>query len=113
MNFNPAMAKAARITIAVVEEVVPLGTLKPDEIHLPGIYVHRLVQGSNYQKRIEKLTLSDDNGKLLTVNQTKKGKARAQDDEANARRERIVRRAAQEFKVRSSTFFINNRTACM
>lgn len=53
MNFNPTMAKAAKITIAEVEEIVPVGTLSPSEIHLPGIFVHRLVKGEKYEKRIE------------------------------------------------------------
>jgi 3-oxoacid CoA-transferase subunit A len=55
-NFNPEMATAARVTIAEVEELVPLGALAPDEIHTPGVYVKRIVQGSGYQKRIEKRT---------------------------------------------------------
>lgn len=57
-NFNPEMASAAKITIAEVEELVPLGSLSPDEIHTPGVYVKRIVQGTNYQKRIEKRTFS-------------------------------------------------------
>ncbi len=56
-NFNPPCAVAAKITIAEVEEIVEDGVLKPDEIHLPGIYVARLFQGSNYEKRIEKKTI--------------------------------------------------------
>ncbi|PRP72985.1 hypothetical protein PROFUN_14648, partial [Planoprotostelium fungivorum] len=52
-NFNPPMATAARVTIAEVEEIVEEGQLHPDEIHLPGIYVHRLVKGDHYEKRIE------------------------------------------------------------
>mgnify|MGYP002621380038 FL=1 len=52
-NFNPDFAQAARITIAEVEEIVPAGTLDPDEIHLPGIYVDRLIKGEKYEKRIE------------------------------------------------------------
>jgi 3-oxoacid CoA-transferase subunit A len=55
-NFNPEMATAARVTIAEVEELVPLGALGPDDIHTPGVYVKRIVQGSGYQKRIEKRT---------------------------------------------------------
>ncbi len=57
-NFNPEMASAAKITIAEVEELVPLGSLSPDEIHTPGVYVKRIIQGTNYQKRIEKRTFS-------------------------------------------------------
>jgi 3-oxoacid CoA-transferase A subunit len=56
-NFNPMMAMAGRITIAEVEELVPAGALDPDEIHTPGIFVHRIFQGTNYEKRIEQRTV--------------------------------------------------------
>ncbi|MFN4314975.1 MAG: CoA transferase subunit A [Chitinophagaceae bacterium] len=56
-NFNPLMAMAGRITIAEVEELVPAGSLDPDLIHTPGIYVHRIFQGSDYEKRIEQRTV--------------------------------------------------------
>ncbi|MDP6934915.1 MAG: CoA-transferase, partial [Myxococcota bacterium] len=56
-NFNPLTAKAARITIAEVEELVPAGEIDPDSIHLPGIYVQRVVQGQDYQKWIEQRTV--------------------------------------------------------
>lgn len=52
-NFNPVMATAAPMCIAEVEEIVPAGSLDPDAIHLPGIYVKRLIDGSPYEKRIE------------------------------------------------------------
>ncbi len=55
-NFNPLMAMAGKITIAEVEELVPAGKLDPNQIHTPGIYVHRIFQGSNYEKRIEQKT---------------------------------------------------------
>ena len=55
-NFNPMMATAARITIAEVEEIVPVGSLDPDSIHTPGIFVQRILKGANYEKRIEKRT---------------------------------------------------------
>lgn len=55
-NFNPLMAMAGKITIAEVEELVPAGTLDPNLIHTPGIYVHRIFQGVNYEKRIEQRT---------------------------------------------------------
>jgi 3-oxoacid CoA-transferase subunit A len=55
-NFNPLMAMAGKITIAEVEELVPAGTLDPDMIHTPGIYVNRIFQGTNYEKRIEQVT---------------------------------------------------------
>jgi 3-oxoacid CoA-transferase subunit A len=56
-NFNPMMASAARTTIAEVEELVEAGTLDPDQIHTPGIFVQRIVQGVNYQKKIEQRTV--------------------------------------------------------
>ncbi len=56
-NFNPLMAMAAKITIAEVEELVPAGELDPDHIHTPGIYVHRVFQGTGYEKRIEQRTV--------------------------------------------------------
>src|SRR5882762_8359243 len=52
-NFNPVMAMAGRVTIAEVEELVEPGQLDPDHIHTPGIYVHRIFQGKDYEKRIE------------------------------------------------------------
>lgn len=56
-NFNPMMAMAGKITIAEVEELVPAGQLDPDQIHTPGIYVQRIFQGENYEKRIEQRTV--------------------------------------------------------
>lgn len=56
-NFNMPMAMAGKITIAEVEKLVPAGELDPDGIHVPGIYVHRIFQGSNYEKRIEQRTV--------------------------------------------------------
>jgi 3-oxoacid CoA-transferase A subunit len=58
-NFNGVMATAGRITIAEVEELVPFGTLDPNHIHTPGIFVQRIFQGTNYEKRIEFATTSD------------------------------------------------------
>jgi len=55
-NFNPLMAMAGKITIAEVEELVPAGTLDPNNIHTAGIYVHRIFQGKDYEKRIEQRT---------------------------------------------------------
>jgi 3-oxoacid CoA-transferase subunit A len=60
-NFNPMMAMAGKLTIAEVEELVPAGELDPDHIHTPGIFVHRIFQGSNYEKRIEQLTTRPKN----------------------------------------------------
>jgi len=56
-NFNPAMCGAAKITVAEVEELVPAGTLDPNEIHVPGIFIKRIFQGTNYEKRIEQRTV--------------------------------------------------------
>ena len=80
-NFGPMMATAARCTIAEVEQIVPAGSLDPDAIVTPGVYVQRLVQGARYEKRIEKRTLQGQEG-----------------GETDQRRERIVRRAAREMK---------------
>tara|TARA_B100001115_G_C15830936_1_gene414644 strand:+ start:1365 stop:2057 length:693 start_codon:yes stop_codon:yes gene_type:complete len=55
-NFNPAMAMAGKITVAEVEEMLPAGELHPNEVHLPGIFVQRIVLGQNYEKRIEQKT---------------------------------------------------------
>ena len=60
-NFNPMMAMAGKITIAEVEELVEAGELEPDQIHTPGIYVHRIFQGENYEKRIEQRTVRPKN----------------------------------------------------
>ncbi len=60
-NFNPMMAMAGRITVAEVEELVPAGTLDPNGIHVPGIFVHRIFQGAHYEKRIEQRTVRPKN----------------------------------------------------
>lgn len=57
-NFSTSMAKAGDVTIAEVEELVEPGTLDPDSIHVAGVYVHRIFQGNNYEKRIERKTTS-------------------------------------------------------
>lgn len=57
-NFSTSMAKAGDVTIAEVEQLVEPGALNPDEIHVAGVYVHRIFQGSNYEKRIERKTTS-------------------------------------------------------
>ncbi|OJJ19326.1 succinyl-CoA--3-ketoacid-CoA transferase [marine bacterium AO1-C] len=57
-NFNPMMAAAGKITIAEVEELVPAGELDPNTIHTPGVFVQRIFQGVNYEKRIEQRTVS-------------------------------------------------------
>ncbi|CAB3371614.1 Hypothetical predicted protein [Cloeon dipterum] len=87
-NFNPAVCKAGKITIAEAEEIVEIGELDPNQIHVPGVYVQRVVKGENYEKRIERLTLKKAAG----------SKSSAKSNPATAHRERIVRRAALEFK---------------
>jgi len=57
MNFNPLCAMAAKTTIAEVEELVDVGQLDPDQIHLPGVYVHRIFKGEKFEKRIERRTV--------------------------------------------------------
>ena len=56
-NFNPLMAMAGKITVAEVEELVPAGELDPNQIHTPGIFVQRILQGKKYEKRIEQRTV--------------------------------------------------------
>lgn len=85
-NFNPDAARAGKICIAEVEELLRPGELHPDEIHLPGIYVHRILRGPSYEKRIERVTV------------TKKGSKESTGGKLNPARERIVKRAAQEFQ---------------
>ncbi|XP_050315794.1 succinyl-CoA:3-ketoacid coenzyme A transferase 1, mitochondrial isoform X2 [Anthonomus grandis grandis] len=88
-NFNPTMAKAAKFTIAEVEEIVELGSIGPDEVHLPGIFVDKIIKGEKYEKRIERVTvqkLSDSTESVVKKNP------------AAEKRERIVKRAALEFR---------------
>lgn len=61
-NFNPAVAMAGKVCIVEVEEVVEIGEIAPDDIHLPGIYVHRIVLNANPEKRIEKRTITEKKG---------------------------------------------------
>jgi 3-oxoacid CoA-transferase subunit A len=56
-NFNPCMCGAAKITVAEVEELVPAGSLDPNSIHIPGIFIQRIFQGAKYEKRIEQRTV--------------------------------------------------------
>jgi len=60
-NFNPLMAMAGKITVAEVEELVPAGELDPNQIHTPGVFVQRIFKGSNYEKRIERITTKSKN----------------------------------------------------
>ena len=61
-NFNPAVAMAGKITVVEVEEIVETGEIAPDQVHLPGIYVHRLVLNATPEKRIEKRTITETSG---------------------------------------------------
>jgi 3-oxoacid CoA-transferase len=81
-NFNPLCAKAARVTIAEVEELVEVGELTPEEVHLPGIYVHRIFQGDGYEKPIEVATVAGSSVGF----------------KSNERREWIARRISKELK---------------
>lgn len=87
-NFNPAMCRAAKCTIVEVEEIVPIGSIDPEQVHIPSIYVHRIIKGSNYEKRIERLRVSS----------AVAGSGAGASSEAAKMRERIVRRAALEFE---------------
>lgn len=87
-NFSGAMARSAKVTIVEAEEIVPIGTLEPNEIHLPGIYVNRVVQ-STAEKRVEIEVLRDS----ANPSEASLGK-----DESRTRREMIARRAAKELK---------------
>ncbi|MBT8255716.1 MAG: CoA transferase subunit A [Bacteroidia bacterium] len=60
-NFNPNMCGAAKITVAEVEQLLPAGSLDPNDIHVPGIFVQRIFKGENYEKRIENLTVRKRN----------------------------------------------------
>jgi 3-oxoacid CoA-transferase subunit A len=60
-NFNPNMCGAAKITVAEVEELVPVGSIDPNQIHIPGIFIQRIFQGKKYEKRIEQLTVRKRN----------------------------------------------------
>ncbi|KAJ8286750.1 hypothetical protein GJAV_G00042850 [Gymnothorax javanicus] len=86
-NFNQPMCKAAKVTVVEVEEVVDVGTFAEEDIHIPSIYVDRIVTGGSYQKRIEKRTVQKDQA------QTPKPPK-----ESDLVRERIIRRAALEFE---------------
>ncbi|KAK4704243.1 3-oxoacid CoA-transferase, partial [Phenoliferia sp. Uapishka_3] len=87
-NFSGAMARSAKMTIVEAEEIVPIGTLDPNHVHLPGIFVNRVVQ-STAEKKIEIMTLKEENVD---------GGASLGKDDARKRRERIVKRAAKELK---------------
>lgn len=86
-NFNPDCGRAGRKCIVEVEEIVPAGTLKPDEIHLPGIYVDRIVKGELYERRIEKVTTRPREGSSATASSLRSPAYHV-----------IARRAAREFR---------------
>jgi len=86
-NFNADAATAGRVCIAEVEEIVEAGEIAPDDVHLPGVYVHRLVQGKSYEKRIEKRTTSLGGDAAASLAET-----------LPPERLRIVKRAALEFR---------------
>lgn len=85
-NFNPPMCRAAKCTIVEVEEIVPVGSLDPDQIHVPSIFVQRIVLGKNYEKRIERLKVQSQKSSVVASTPAAK------------LRERIARRVALEFK---------------
>lgn len=87
-NFNPAMCRAAKCTIAEVEEIVPVGSLDADQIHVPGIFVHRIIKGPSFEKRIERLKVRSETAKTSIISNTPAAKLR----------ERIARRVALEFR---------------
>ncbi|XP_041359280.1 succinyl-CoA:3-ketoacid coenzyme A transferase 1, mitochondrial-like isoform X2 [Gigantopelta aegis] len=85
-NFNPPMCKAAKITIAEVDEIVEIGDIPGEEVHVPHLFVQRVVKAPNVKKRIEKLTVSHRTDKNVTI------------DGSSSKRERIIKRAALELK---------------
>lgn len=86
-NFNPDVAAAGKICIAEVDEIVPVGTIDPDQVHTPSVFVHRIVEAEDHTKRIEVRAVNT--GEKVAI----PGKG-----ETKAKRERIVKRAAKEFK---------------
>ncbi|XP_006626886.1 succinyl-CoA:3-ketoacid coenzyme A transferase 1, mitochondrial [Lepisosteus oculatus] len=86
-NFNQPMCKAAKVTVVEVEEIVDVGAFAAEDVHVPSIYVNRIVKGKNYEKRIEKRTVRKEQA------ETPKPKK-----ESDLVRERIIRRAALEFE---------------
>ena len=92
-NFNPLCAQAGKVCIAEVEELVEDGELHPDEIHLPGIYVQRIIKPAKHEKRIEKLTVrkKGDDGASASKSDSEKSPAQL-------KREKIAKRAAREFE---------------
>lgn len=87
-NFNPPMCKAAKITIAEVEEIVDVGSIPAEDIHVPGIFIDRVIKGEKYEKRIERLTTRVDDSQS----------SQKELSDAAKLRQKIIRRAALEFK---------------
>ncbi|XP_036337210.1 succinyl-CoA:3-ketoacid-coenzyme A transferase, mitochondrial-like [Rhagoletis pomonella] len=85
-NFNAPMCRAAKTTIVEVEDIVPVGALNPDEIHIPGIYVDRIIKGVNYRKRVERLRLRESSDSA------------SKSSPGQELRERIAKRVALEFR---------------
>ncbi|XP_069483305.1 succinyl-CoA:3-ketoacid coenzyme A transferase 1, mitochondrial isoform X3 [Ambystoma mexicanum] len=86
-NFNQPVCKAAKLSIVEVEEIVDVGSFSPEDVHLPSIYVHRIIKGEKFEKRIERLTIRKPED---APSKPKK--------ESAIVRERIIRRAAMEFQ---------------
>lgn len=108
-NFNPVMCKAAKVTIVEAEEIVEIGQLDPDNIHVPGIYVDRIFKGRNYEKRIEVrnkllililhwVELHYQLFKFLQKIKTSSSLKSKKSTPASKARDKIIRRAALEFK---------------
>ncbi|XP_062540817.1 succinyl-CoA:3-ketoacid coenzyme A transferase 1, mitochondrial isoform X1 [Armigeres subalbatus] len=87
-NFNPTMCKAAKTTIVEVEKIVPVGELDPDQIHIPSLFVHRIIKGAKYEKPVERLRIREPKKVGSVVSSTPAAK----------NRERIVKRVALEYK---------------
>lgn len=87
-NFNPDVATAGKTCIVEVEEIVPTGSLDPDQIHLPDVYVHRIVKGESYEKRIE----------FRTVDKGSATPAAGKPGKDNEKRDRLAIRAAKEIQ---------------
>lgn len=86
-NFNIPMVKAANVSIVEVEEIVDVGQIEPEHVHIPAIYVHRVVLGSKYEKRIEKVKLRSDAQQSSSVSMSPEQQLRI----------KIAKRAAKEF----------------
>ena len=95
-NFSPMMAAAGKITIAEVEELVPVGGLDPAQIHTPGIYVQRIFQGKDYEKRIEQRTVSTIESNLQPLTET--SPSMVSTEAVGLDKNQIAKRIAREVK---------------